>query len=266
MGIKDYVGYALMNNDELHFAKTPEALTPQERWLVTVSAPLSAFNGDFVDAIATGRDLNEMREGVAEMWNVHDRASFEEVAARLTTQGQRDAYLPVWHGMQAIDAAANATPAVLRLAFDAFFPSYYLLRARQKLQLDVMEEVSGRPADELGELFFHARDLTSTLEKHFHTPASSLRSLVAWDAVRLASLSRWAVELGYIERAEFVSFAGGLKAELRKAYSDWSQLSAAYLVSGLIWNGSENRRKYLERTNKLLLSDARSPYRSVPWA
>lgn len=265
MGIMDAVGHALMDNDKLHFAKPPEPLMAEEQWLVTLSAPLSAFNGDYVDAVATGKDADTLGEGVAGMWNVHDRASFEEVAAWLAREGQRNAYAPVWQGMRAIDAAAQGTHPVLRMVFDSIFPGYYQLRARPQLDMKALAASAERPVNDLAQLFFHCREWMSDLAKRFQSPASSLTSLVAWDAVRLASLSRWAVQLGYIERAEFARFAGVLGAEVRQAYSGWPQLSAAYIVGGLIWNGSESRRDHLVRTNRLLLSDARSPYRSVPW-
>ncbi|WP_180839087.1 DUF1266 domain-containing protein [Variovorax sp. RO1] len=89
---------------------------------------------------------------------------------------------------------------------------------------------------------------------------------MAWDAVRLANLSRWAVQLGYIDRAEFTGFAGGLESQVRAAYADWSQVSAAYIAGGLIWQYADAREEHLLRTNRLLLSDARSPWRSVPFA
>jgi hypothetical protein len=92
---------------------------------------------------------------------------------------------------------------------------------------------------------------------------AQIANLVAWDAVRLVSLSRWAVQLGFIERAEFARFAGGLKQQVQQAYADWSQVSAAYIAGGLIWRYSSEREEHLLRTNRLLLSDARSPYRST---
>jgi hypothetical protein len=43
-------------------------------------------------------------------------------------------------------------------------------------------------------------------------------------------------------------------------------VSAAYIAGGLIWKYSDAREEHLLRTNRMLLSDARSPYRSVPFA
>ena len=94
---------------------------------------------------------------------------------------------------------------------------------------------------------------------------AQIPNLVAWDAVRLASLSRWAVQLGFIDRSEFVDYAGALMPQVRKAYTVWPQVSAAYIAGGLIWNASEAREENLLRTNALLISDARSPYRTVPF-
>jgi hypothetical protein len=190
-----------MDNQELHFDTTADAnaLSGDEQWLVTLSAPLSAFNGDYVNAVLTGKDNDVLREGIADVWS--------ELAAR-----------------------------------------------------------SGKSTQELAALMMGSPSWVEALRKHFHVSQAEVPSLVAWDAVRLASLSRWAVQLGYIERAEFAGFAGGLARQVREAYSSWSQVSAAYIAGGLIWKYSDAREEHLLRTNRMLLNEARSPYRSVPFA
>ncbi|UXN68178.1 DUF1266 domain-containing protein (plasmid) [Devosia neptuniae] len=77
----------------------------------------------------------------------------------------------------------------------------------------------------------------------------------AWPACRAGR--------GFIDRTEFPNFAGFLMPQVRKAYTTWPQVSAAYTAGGLIWNASEAREENLLRTNALLLSDVNSPYRSV---
>jgi hypothetical protein len=71
------------------------------------------------------------------------------------------------------------------------------------------------------------------------------------------------VQLGFIHRAEFAGFAGGLKQQVQQAYADWPQVSAAYIAGGLIWRYSDEREEHLLRTNRMLLKDARSPYRTT---
>ncbi|MBD3993017.1 DUF1266 domain-containing protein, partial [Xanthomonas citri pv. citri] len=80
---------------------------------------------------------------------------------------------------------------------------------------------SGKPMAELGQLMSGSQSWVDALRKHFKVSPNQISDLVAWDAVRLASLSRWAVQLGYIERAEFAGFAGGLATQVREAYTDW---------------------------------------------
>ena len=80
MGMMDTLGHALMDNDKLHF-DTAEAPSGQEQWLVTLSAPLSAFNGDFVNAVATGKDNDVLREGIADVWSVTSHCSWPESAS-----------------------------------------------------------------------------------------------------------------------------------------------------------------------------------------
>lgn len=265
MGMMDTLGHALMDNDKLHF-DTAEVLTGQEQWLVTLSAPLSAFNGDFVNAVATGKDSDVLREGIADVWSVHDRASFEQTARWLVDEGQRSAYRPLWNAVAAIDTATRETPMLLRMAMEAFFPAFFQIKARKSLDYRQLAAQSGKSTQELSALMTGSPSWVEALRKHFQVSAADVPDLVAWDAVRLASLSRWAVQLGYIERAEFAGFAGGLATKVREAYSSWSQVSAAYIAGGLIWKYSDAREEHLLRTNRMLLSDARSPYRSVPFA
>lgn len=264
MGIMNAISHALLDNDKLHF-DDKETLTGETQWLVTLSAPLSAFNGDYVNAVLTGKDDDGLRESVAQVWGVHDRTSFEETAQRLAQTGQRSAYLSSWQAVAAIDASVQSTPAVLRLVFDAFFPAFFQIKARKSLDYRALSAQSGRSVSDLTQLMAGSQSWVGDLRKHFKTAPADISSLVAWDAVRLASLSRWAVQLGYIDRSEFTGFAGALASQVREAYSDWSQVSAAYIAAGLIWEGSDSREENLLRTNRLLLTDPRSPYRSVPF-
>lgn len=268
MGMMDALGHALMDNQELHFDTAADAggLSGEEQWLVTLSAPLSAFNGDYVNAVLTGKDNDVLREGIADVWSVNDRASFEQTARWLVEEGQRSAYAPLWKAVAAIDTATQDTPMVLRMVMDAFFPSFFQIKARKSLDYRALAAQSGKSTQELAALMIGSPSWVEALRKHFHVSQAEVPSLVAWDAVRLASLSRWAVQLGYIERAEFAGFAGGLTRQVCEAYSSWSQVSAAYIAGGLIWKYSDAREEHLLRTNRMLLSEARSPYRSVAFA
>lgn len=268
MGMMDALGHALMDNQELHFDTATDAggLSGDEQWLVTLSAPLSAFNGDYVNAVLTGKDNDVLREGIADVWSVNDRASFEQTARWLVEEGQRSAYAPLWKAVAAIDTATQDTPMVLRMVMDAFFPSFFQIKARKSLDYRALAAQSGKSTQELAALMMGSPNWVEALRKHFHVSQAEVPSLIAWDAVRLASLSRWAVQLGYIERAEFAGFAGGLTRQVREAYTSWSQVSAAYIAGGLIWKYSDAREEHLLRTNRMLLSEARSPYRSVAFA
>ncbi|UXN76130.1 hypothetical protein N8D56_25950 (plasmid) [Devosia sp. A8/3-2] len=127
MGIVDAIGHTLMDNDALHFDHAA-SLSREEQKLVTLSAPLSAFNGDFVNSPATGKGDDTLREGVAQVWNVHDRASFEEVAHWLADEGQRSAYQPVWVAITATDEAVHSTHPLLKAAMEAWFPAFFRSR------------------------------------------------------------------------------------------------------------------------------------------
>ena len=262
MGIMDALGHTLMDNDALHF-DSAAALSREEQKLVTLSAPLSAFNGDFVNNLATGKSNDALREGVAQVWNVHDRASFEEVAHRLAEEGQRSAYQPVWEAITATDEAVQTTHPLLKAAMESWFPAFFQIKARNNFDYRNMASQARALGINLPQLLIGSRGWLEAIRLRLHVQSAQIPNLVAWDAVRLASLSRWAVQLGFIDRVEFVDFAGALMPQVRKAYTAWPQVSAAYIAGGLIWNASEAREENLLRTNALLLSDVNSPYRTV---
>lgn len=264
MGFMDELRHSQLDNNKLHFDAAP-VLSAQESWLVTLSAPLSAFNGDFVNAVATGKPDEELREGIAQVWGVHDRASFEDKARWLAEEGQRAAYRPLWQAIGAIDAAVQGTPAPLRMLMESVFPAFFQIKARKDLDMRALSAQSGQSMADLSRLLSASQGWVQALRKHFGVSPAQLSDLVAWDAVRLASLSRWAVQLGFIAREEFAGFAGALAPQVRQAYASWPQLSAAYIAAGLIWQYSDAREEHLLRTNRMLLDDARSPYRSVPF-
>jgi hypothetical protein len=263
MGFKDFIGHAMLDNEKLHFGNAPDT-TAQEAWLVTLSAPLSAFNGDFVNAVPTGKDNDALREGIAQVWDVDDRASFEQKAQWLVEEGQRADYAPVWQAVLAVDDAVRTTNPMVRMLVEGTFPAFFQIKARKSLDYKALSARSGRSVTELSQVVTLSRSWVEELRKHFKVEPSQLSNLVAWDAVRLASLSRWAVQLGFIDRAEFARFAGGLKRQVQEAYTDWSQVSAAYIAAGLIWRYSSEREEHLLRTNRMLLKDARSPYGTTP--
>lgn len=264
MGIMETVGHMMMDNDELHFAPAP-VQDPAQRWLVTLSAPLSAFNGDFVDDIATGKEHEVLSEGVEEMWGVHDRGSFEATAQWLVQEGHRAGYEQVWRAMLSIDEVRRGTPGLMRAVLSMTFPAYYQLKVSRTLNYPALAEATGKTVQELNIALTTSDDLLDDIRDDLATPPESIPGLLAWDAVRLASLSRWAVQLGYIGQEEFTRYAGGLTGQLRDTYNGWNQLSAAYVAAGYIWSPSESRRENLTRTNRLLLKEARSPYKHVAW-
>jgi hypothetical protein len=152
MGFMDFVGHSLLDNDKLHFSNTPDA-TPQEAWLVTLGAPLSAFNGDHVNTVPTGKEATmRLRDGIAQVWDVNDRASFEDKAEWLVEEGQRSKYASLWQAIAAVDDAVQTThPADARLA-DGMFPAFFQIKARKSLDYKALGAQSGRSVTELAQL------------------------------------------------------------------------------------------------------------------
>ena len=266
MGIMDTLGHALMDNDTLHFSDPPEQLAPEERWLVALSSPLSAYNGDLIDAVTSRRDPKTQRKGLAEMWDVTDRTSFENTARWLVEEGHRGAYADIWSLLVKLDASVQSTHPVLRGILAMTFPSYHLIKLRKQLDYQALSASSGKSVEEVVRLVNTGADWVDGIRGLYGIQPGAIQSLLAWDAVRLVSLTRWALQLGYITTMEeFCTHAGALSAEVKRSYGDWRAFGAAFLAGALIWNDSDARCEAMMRTHRLLLKDPRSPFQTVPW-
>lgn len=261
------LGYMLMDNDELKFAPAAksQSLSPSERWLVTLSAPLSAFQGSWVDAIETGLDEATLRRSVADMWGVASRAEFLETANWLVTEGHRGSYEAIWRLFGTIDQAKASLPKWQRILIELTYPGYYMSKVHGTHDVAAIAESAGKDTAYILRLLFESDGMLDSLRQRFSVSPRQVSSLAAWDAVRLASLSRLAVQLGYIRREEFVQIGSGLNDLVKASYTGWNQLSGAYIAAGCIWDSNESRWDNLVRTNRLLLDDRNSPYARVPW-
>lgn len=255
MGIIDTLGHAALDNRQLHFLGDVD-LTEAERWLVTLSAPLAAFNGSYVDALQARDDNEFLRQSVAQSWDVEDRAGFEAAAQWLVVGGHRESYFKLWIAMRKMADIRRGANPLMRL----FAGGWVEARAHRAANAVGLAAQTGMAPREVAQRLADSQHWVHDVDAELQMDTGTLRSLVAWDAVRLVNLSRWALQLGWINRAAFVHHAGRLSQPVREAYGTWSEVSAAYVVAGLVWNYSKAREEGLLRTARLLSDDPRSPY------
>jgi hypothetical protein len=255
VSIIDTLGHAALDNKQLHFRGDVD-LTDAESWLVALSAPLAAFNGSYVDALETRDDNDSLRQSVAQSWGVQDRTSFEGTVQWLVAEGHRDSYFKLWTAMRKMADIRRSASPVMRL----FAGGWVEARAHRAADAVGLAAQTGMEPREVAQRLAHSQHWVHDVDAALQMDTGTLRSLVAWDAVRLVNLSRWALQLGWINSTEFVSFAGRLSPSVREAYGAWSEVSAAYVVAGLVWSYSKAREEGLLRTAGLLGEDPRSPY------
>lgn len=92
---------------------------------------------------------------------------------------------------------------------------------------------------------------------------SQIDSLIAWDAVRLANITRWAIDMGYIERSQFTQYAGQLTSQMKSAYADWNQAMLAYFAGAILWQSSESRAEGFFKNMNMLVNDENCPFKKI---
>lgn len=90
----------------------------------------------------------------------------------------------------------------------------------------------------------------------------------AWDWGRCVNMARWGLVCGFCDRTtaeQIVRHAGGLCA---RAYADWGQLSAAYILGRVVKMGRqgnpEDSYRDTLRTHRALMQDPASPFLTLP--
>lgn len=265
MGLLSEIAYESMDNKKLHY-KANSTLTDETSWLITLSSVLSAFNGDYVNAVESGKDAEEIAEGVSNMWNIRDRESFLQVHSWLVTEGQRQEYQGKLEFVQFLhhETFEKGFPIVKAFGGNALFTLVNMrifFTNRDKLK-QFAGQLGVKDTD-LNALLPVYQAWLEALDKANLGSVNEVRSLLAWDAVRLVNVCRWSLQLGYLQESEFLTYAGRLTEQVKQTYASWDDVILAYAVGGFIWNNEELRVKHLLRTLKMLKKDPESPIHKV---
>jgi hypothetical protein len=264
MKSKNDVSGWLMDASALRF-DVNAPLSGPERWLMTLAAPVSVLHGDVIDSIPTGRSAEAMRRRLAQTSGIQDRAGFERAARWFAEGGDRRRYRVLWRLMLRMYETNARLPVAVRALLGPAAPALAQARLYRRSDYQLVAERLKMRADVVRRKLVASRSWVPQLEHALAIAPDDVQNLIAWGGARLVALSRWAVGAGYIDRSEFSKYAGGLGHQIRGAYRDWHEFSAAYVIGGLIWNDAMSRRVQLLGGVRLLNTHQRSPFRQVAY-
>lgn len=268
--------YTSQNNVGLNFIKsdTGETLTEDERWLIALGGFFSSLSGDYVDAMSTGKDNKDIRLFLQDNWRISDRSLFEQTALRLTIGERRDLFCERLKMLQRFFGFYDKSNIIVK-----FVAKFSRVLALDWYQTKTKEDLKAFAKDSL-ELDRHARGNNKKSDELFHLlkeasqwrkevaslgDFKTINSLVAWDAVTLVSLTRYATQIQLIEREEFVRYAGAIKKQVQSVYNSWEDVGLAYVVGALLYKYSEDKSKVLTRTTKQYLQDGNALIKKIPF-
>lgn len=258
-----------VDNVSLHFAKDTD-LTDDEKWIITAGGIFSSLVGDNLNSIETGRDNGEIREALRRSWLISDRPTFEQVVIRLATSDKRQLYLKRLEVIKKFYATLQNSNAVCnfmsKMSF-RFALDWYQTRTKEDLKKINKElefdriKINKDKTNSVTDMLAKAGKWTKDLEKigDYRT----VNNLLGWDAVGILNIVRFATQVNYIDREEFVKYARPIKKQVQAAYNSWNEFVLSYVVGSLIWKYTEERAAPIIRVAHMFLTDKKSPVHSV---
>lgn len=255
--------YSLWENNRLHFAPS-DLKNDQELWLVTLSAIFSSFSGDNVNTIVSGQNNDVIRYRLQETWSIDDRNSFEYQTQELVTQGYRVAYHPLFLELQKKVQFSNHKLLIVHATLEKLLSTKAFSQLIKKNSLVALGVKDGyKNPDGFYQLIKQIIKLNGEFQKYHLGSITEIDSLLAWDAINLINICKWAIQVDYIEREEFLTYANSLTSQVKTIYSNWKQVVLAFIVGELIWQYNEQRKKCLLETAHRFLTDPFSPVKKV---
>lgn len=250
--------YASQKNIDLKFINldTGDTLTEDERWLIALGGFFSSLSGDYVNTMETGHDNKNIRLFLQRYWRISDRSVFEQTALRLTMGERRVLFLKRLKMLQrffgfydksniVVKFVAKCSPMLALDWYQTKTKEDLKAFARSNLELDRLSRGNGKKSEELFRVLKEATQWRKDIVEL--GDYSTISDLVAWDAVSLVSLARYATQIQLINREEFVKYAGAIKKQVQAAYNSWDEVGLAYVIGSLMYRCSETKSKVLVR-------------------
>lgn len=216
-------------------------LALDQRWAIAAGADLALRNFEFLDALPTGNPLT--RQLLTEWWGIDTREDALEMLRFLGQEGHRAPY-------QKVVAILGSRPEAMQRTLLAQIAAEHA----QPVLIETYEAMLGAQR--------------VLVEDGVLAADAALPSILAWDLGRLINICRWCYDVELLRQHECWKYMLPAANALQREYNSWGELSTAYLMGLLVWKGGERAADYelCKYNRKLLLTDARSPWRQLAWA
>ena len=196
--------------------------TDTVRWINYTYAILTDRNGGDIDLVGgyhqTSKDIEQVRIGLLGSWRIHDRASSDDVIARLIESGHRATFYEF----------AKDDP-MYKLEPEEFY--------------EALEEI---PAE-----MQRLRNIYETTYDSYRLYGD--RALFAWDYCRILYLYGSGYLVGYYTYDEAIDLSIEVALELQRMYSSWGEMYRDYLAGYHYWSGGNPSDTKSENFYRLMI-------------
>lgn len=196
----------------------------------------SIQTGLFVDSLETGISKDKLRQLLAEVPQLKQESFITEMLTFLQNEGERTAYSILLPYLLSSDSE-NEIESTLRKRF--FGIESFIERARH-LHWFMR--------------YIHEKNVVSIEKEDFE------RGILAWDMGELITLTRMALETGYIDEQttwDYIRFAG---EKCRQTFKNWEEIGKSYLIGQAM---KTNKKEEIDKTITSFLSATQNT--ESPW-
>lgn len=252
------------NSKHLYFSN--DYNFPKEyEWYIALGSILSAYNGDYVNDLKTFYHIKWIENGLSKMWDIKDNKTFKDTANWLIEEGHRTKYLPRLDLLKRYRFEIENANIFFRILFKILPDSaisYY--QKKNKNHIRDIKNSDNLNYKYFGKLLQITVEYLDLYQKNIGDYIQ-VDSLLAWDAVRLINISRWALNCNYINEEEFYYYISQIKEPIQNTYDNWQQIALAYATAAIIWHPVKRRAKSFPIALGELLNDERSLLVTCPF-
>lgn len=217
-------------------------LSQAEQWAVACGADVAFANEQYLNDLTTGLDKQTCRQLLSAWWDIDGTEELQEQIAHLKEAGHRIEYDVIWQALNTVSIKESK----------AFLKQYV---AEAGLDEDTVLEHMRNTRDAL-DLFKENELITDDLQPE----------MLIWDFGRIINLSRGGYDAGYLTREQAMDHIMFCVPAIQRVYTSWKHLSVSYQFARCVWNGvDENDMETFLENMETLLTDARSPWVTLPW-
>lgn len=221
-----------VNADWEIIRKGDNRLTPEQNRLLAYGAPLSLYNGDYVDSLESTSGTDTLREMLEEWWEVTDRQTALETIAWLLNEGQH----------------AGADPALAEI--------------RKRGLEDIAEEEKADEDSKIGDAFAIAEFMTKVNESSVEELPETV---LGWDLVRAVNMARWTFICGYVSEDEMWETMRATATTAKETFHSWEAYGKSFAVGRGVWRGDTDDYETADEVVRTLLHKEESPWKEFEW-